>query len=454
LLGLLLVTAAGALLPAYLAILSVGRDSVDRVTRTMAVESAQRFARIAVAPQVADGRLSPAGRDRLRRFLVTSPGLVGGRFRDRQGRLVAGARRPGALLGDDVLTVRVPVRARMGRGPLVGSLALHYDARHVRAQTTNGTRDLGIILLLVGIAVLAGLSPVLRTSARALARAHAERHPGLVRDLREAMRRRELALHYQPKLDLATGEVPSAEALLRWESPRRGTVPPGEFLPLVEETDVIDELTTYVAELAAAQLAAWRSAGIRLTLAINVSALTLRDPELPTRFGDILRRHGVEPETVILEVTETAVMERHEVGRHKLDRLSECGYAISIDDFGTGRSSLERLDRLPVDELKIDRAFIARMEETEDTRLVTAMIQLGHDLGMRVVAEGVESRNTVELLRVLGCDLVQGYAISRPVPDGQLRRWLAERRERTQRLARSVHPSRGKGPEGGRLEGE
>jgi diguanylate cyclase len=201
-------------------------------------------------------------------------------------------------------------------------------------------------------------------------------------------------------------------------------VPPGEFLPQVEETELMDELTEHVVGLAAEQLAAWRAEGIDLTLAVNVSPRLLGHPELPEELGEILGRRGVEAHEAIIELTETAVMERHEVERQTLDALSRCGFVLSIDDFGTGRSSLDRLDRLPVDELKIDRAFIARMEETEETTLVSAMIRLAHELGMRVVAEGVESRRTVETLRELGCDLVQGYAISRPVPDDELRRWL------------------------------
>jgi EAL domain-containing protein (putative c-di-GMP-specific phosphodiesterase class I) len=287
-----------------------------------------------------------------------------------------------------------------------------------------------------------------------LARVHGERNPALQRELREAIRRGELALHHQPKLDLTTGEVPSAEALLRWQSARRGTVPPGEFLPQIEETDFMDELTIHVVDLAAQQLAAWHAAGIDVTLSVNISPRTLRDAQLPRRLGMILERHGVAPEQMVLELTETAVMERAESERRALDELALRGFEISIDDFGTGRSSLERLDRLPLDELKIDRAFVARMEETGDTTLVTAMIRLGHELGMRVVAEGVESRRTIDRLRDLGCDLVQGYAISRPVPDPELRTWLLDRAERAQRVTRSGHATGGKVPRGGHREGE
>jgi EAL domain-containing protein (putative c-di-GMP-specific phosphodiesterase class I) len=303
-----------------------------------------------------------------------------------------------------------------------------------------GQTDLRIILALVAVAVYALLFPVLRFSARALARGHAERAPGLQRELREAMRRGELVLHYQPKLDLATGEIPGVEALLRWQSPRRGTVPPGEFLPLVEDSALMDELTEHVAALAAAQLGAWNAAGVGLSIAVNISPRTLADPELPGRLAALLEAYGLPPSQMVLEVTETAVMEPVDE-RRPLEALVGRGFGIAIDDFGTGRSSLERLDRLPVDELKIDRAFIARMEETEDTTLVTAMIRLGHELGMRVVAEGAESRRTVELLRELGCDLVQGYAVSRPVPAATLRRWLDDREERSRRLMRTVHPS-------------
>ena len=425
LLVLLLIVAAGALVPAYLAIVSVNRSSVDAVADAITAVDTRRFARFVVEPRLADGRLTAREAADIRRILLTAPGVRGGRVRDTRGRVLleTGATQP----GKDVLAATVP--AGPGGGPSGGpaTLELTLDAAPVQRAIRDDTRAMQYILALVAIAFYAALFPVLRTSARALAKAHADRHPGLQRELRGAMRRGELALHYQPKLELATGAVPSVEALLRWQPPGRGTVPPGEFLPQIEDTALMDELTEHVVGLGARQLAEWRADGIDVTLAINVSPRLLGYPELPGRLGDILGDRGVEAEEAIIELTENAVMARHDVTRQTLDELVNCGFELSIDDFGTGRSSLDRLDRLPVDELKIDRAFIARMEETEETTLVSAMIRLAHELGMRVVAEGVESRRTVDLLRSLGCDLVQGYAISRPVPDDELRRWLDAR---------------------------
>lgn len=424
LLALLLAVAAGALVPAYLAIVSINRDSVDAVAAAITSTDSRRFARFAVEPRLADGRLTAQERADLSRLLSTAPGIVGGRVVDGRGRVLVAAGRQSD--GTDVLAATVPA-APGGRSGGPARLRLNFDARPVQREIRDDTRAMQYVLALVAIAFYAALFPILRTSARALAKAHADRHPGLQRELRAAMKRGELALHYQPKLDLVTGTVPSAEALLRWQPPGRGTVPPNEFLPQIEDTDLMDDLTEHVVGLAAKQLAAWRADGIDLTLAINVSPRLLGTPKLPAVLDDILGGSGVEAQEAIIELTETAVMERHDVERQTLDELVRCGFVLSIDDFGTGRSSLERLDRLPVEELKIDRAFIARMEETQETTLVSAMIRLAHELGMRVVAEGVESRRTVETLRGLGCDLVQGYAVSRPVPDAELRRWLDAR---------------------------
>lgn len=467
----LLVAAAGALLPAYLALVGVHRASVDRVARTLAQQSGERFARTVVEPHLGLGGLTPAARASIERALRDAPHLLRARLWDPTGRLVVSTRpgeaalRPAGRVLDaleagetragragDVLDVDVPLRGT-GRA-LAGILEVHYDYRPIRGEIAGGTSTIKWILALVAIAVYLALLPLLRNSARVLSRLHRERHPALEGELRDAMRRGELRLHYQPKLDVRGGGVPCVEALVRWHSPRRGPVAPGDFLPQIEETELIDELTAHVAGLAAAQLGAWAAAGLDLDVAINVSPRTLGNAELPDQLAALLLAHGVEPARMILELTETAVMERPEVERRTLDALAARGFRLSIDDFGTGRSSLERLDRLPVHEVKIDRAFVARLEETGDTTLVSAMIRLGHDLGMKVVAEGAESRRAVEHLRELGCDLVQGYAISRPLPPAELRAWLDARAERSRRVTRVQEAKPGKIHEGGPQRGE
>ena len=473
---LLLIAAAAALLPAYLALVNVQRSGVDGVARTLGRQSGERIARVIVEPEIRSGRVTAADRARVASVLRSTPHLLRARLWDAEGRLAASTRpresralrpdehvldaletgRTGDVIwtrGDDVIAVQAPVRR--ASGAKAGVLEVHFDYEPARAEIAGGTNTIKWILALVALAVYAALLPLLRRSARVLSQLHRERHPALEGELRDAMRRGELRLHYQPKLELRTGRIPCVEALVRWQSPRRGPMSPGDFLPQIEETDLIDELTAHVAGLAAAQLGAWAAAGLELDVAINVSPRTLANADLPDQLAAILLGHGVDPQRMILELTETAVMERPETQRRTLDALAARGFRLSIDDFGTGRSSLQRLDRLPVDELKIDRSFIARLEETGDPTLVCAMIRLGHDLGMLVVAEGAESRRAVEQLREFACDLVQGYAISRPLPPAELRVWLDARAERSRRVTRVQDAKPGKIiDKGGQQRGE
>ena len=253
----------------------------------------------------------------------------------------------------------------------------------------------------------------------------------LVAELRRALAEHELVLHYQPKAALASGEVTSVEALVRWHHPTRGLVSPDAFIPLAQETSLIGPLTLYVIEEALLQIRTWREDGIELRVAVNLSTRNLLDRALPTQVAALLERCGVAAEMLELEVTETSMLANPSRARAVLNELSQLGIRLSIDDFGTGYSSLAYLRELPVDEIKIDRSFVAGMvKQAGDAVIVRSTVDLGRNLGLEVVAEGVETAEHWDRLRELGCDTAQGYYLSRPMPGPEmgdwLRRWRAQ----------------------------
>jgi diguanylate cyclase (GGDEF)-like protein len=250
---------------------------------------------------------------------------------------------------------------------------------------------------------------------------HSVHRLSLMNDLRRAVLEGSLDLAFQPKVSLADGAIRQVEALVRWDHPRLGRISPAEFVPIAEQTGTVRHLTTFVLERAVEQIAAWRGAGLDLVVAVNISALDLHDPTLPGRVADLLERHGVAAESLIVEVTEGSIMADPERARRVLGELEAMGLRASIDDFGTGYSSLAQLRRLPVHELKVDRSFVVEMARSEEVRLIVrSTIELGHNLGLTVVAEGVESLETMELLREMGCDLVQGFHTGGPLAAGEL----------------------------------
>ncbi|HEV7662028.1 MAG TPA: EAL domain-containing protein, partial [Chloroflexota bacterium] len=235
-------------------------------------------------------------------------------------------------------------------------------------------------------------------------------------ELRRALENDELLLHFQPKLDLRHGTLVGVEALVRWQSPVRGFLPPSEFIPLAEQTGLITPLTKWVLDAALRQQRAWRDAGMDLPVAINLSRRTLQDPLLPEMIAEVLQRYGAPARAVVLEITESSLMADPTRAADNLSQLRAVGVEISIDDFGTGYSSLDSLKNMPVDELKIDRSFVGAMATDASARaLVRAIIDLADALQLRVVAEGVEDRATWDLLAGLGCDVAQGYYLSHPV---------------------------------------
>ena len=245
----------------------------------------------------------------------------------------------------------------------------------------------------------------------------------LLTELRRAVDQGELRLFLQPKVNLADGVTHAAEALVRWAHPQRGLVPPMEFIPFAEQTGYIRQLTLWMFEEAARLLATPAGAGLRIS--VNLSTRDLLDLELSTRLAGLLQTHGVQATSFCLEITESAIMDDPQRAEAMLNRLSGQGYKLSIDDFGTGYSSLAYLKRLPVDELKIDKSFVMGMEtDADDATIVRSTIDLAHNLGLSVVAEGVENAAILERLRALGCDEVQGYHISRPMPAPAFLEWL------------------------------
>ncbi|MDD5295757.1 MAG: EAL domain-containing protein [Rhodocyclaceae bacterium] len=244
-------------------------------------------------------------------------------------------------------------------------------------------------------------------------------------DLRRAIAQGQLELHYQPRIELATGRPLGVEALVRWRHPTRGLIPPGDFIPLAEESGLILELGAWVLDEACRQSAAWRARGRGIKIAVNVSARQLAEGDLVERIGELAARHGIAPADLEIELTESAVMANPEHAAGLLSHLRSMGVVVAVDDFGTGYSSLAYLRRLPLDILKIDRSFVmAADQDEEDMQIVKMILGLGQTLKLTVVAEGIETRRQAELLQSLGCRIAQGYLYSRPLPAQALEDWL------------------------------
>jgi diguanylate cyclase (GGDEF)-like protein len=257
---------------------------------------------------------------------------------------------------------------------------------------------------------------------------HTPRRLALVGELRKAIEARELKVHFQPIVALDSGEVVGVEALLRWPHPRYGFLAPEEFVPIAEQTDLIRPLTDLVLGTSLEQCAAWRSRGLDLRMAVNLSARSLLDESLPGRIGATLQETGVPAHLLTLELTEGSIVSDPDGTAGCLGLLSAMGVSLSVDDFGTGYSSLSYLRHLPVDEVKIDKSFVLHMStDATDAVIVRSTVNLARSLGLRVLAEGVEDRATWERLRSLGCDLAQGYLISRALPAPRLETWLRDR---------------------------
>lgn len=243
-------------------------------------------------------------------------------------------------------------------------------------------------------------------------------------DLRRALERGELILHYQPQVAISSGEVVGVEALVRWQHPERGLVFPDEFIPFTEYTGLIGPLTRHVLDAALVQARVWSDLGRPLPISVNLSARNLLDEGLPDLVAELLATHGVNAGLLELEVTESAIMTEPARAQRLLQQLSALGIRISIDDFGAGYTSLGQLKNLPVNELKIDRSFVMTMiEDPGNALIVRSVIELGHNLGFTLVAEGVETEQTLTALAGFGCDVAQGYYLSRPISAAAFDQW-------------------------------
>ena len=249
----------------------------------------------------------------------------------------------------------------------------------------------------------------------------------LMGELSHAIEHDELSLYYQPKVSFKTSRIVGVEALLRWQHPQRGLIAPDQFIPLAEKTGAIQRLTQWVLKTAIRQSAIWRHTGFRFNVSLNLSVRNLLEPAFPHRVIDILKSDGAAAEGITMEITESALMADPGKARNVLIFLSQHGIRFSIDDFGTGYSSLAYLKHLPVSEIKIDKLFVSKlMVDADDTTIVRSTIELGHNLGLSVTAEGVEDQQTWDSLGRLGCDEAQGYFMSKPLPAAELDRWLRE----------------------------
>jgi diguanylate cyclase (GGDEF)-like protein len=254
------------------------------------------------------------------------------------------------------------------------------------------------------------------------------RRLAMVADLREAIQRRDLVVVFQPKLETATGVVVGAEALARWHHPVHGFVPPDEFIPLAEHSGLIRPLTLHVLEVSLRRCASWRRMGHDMHVAVNLSPNSLQESDLPDIVARLLGQAGVPASALTLEITESSIMADPTGAMVILDRLHALGVKLAIDDFGTGYSSLGRLRELPIHEMKIDRSFVQRIAvDHRDRAVVRSAVQLGHALDLMVVAEGVEDEHTLLHLRQEGCNLVQGFYISKPLPADEFADWLTAR---------------------------
>jgi diguanylate cyclase (GGDEF)-like protein len=257
---------------------------------------------------------------------------------------------------------------------------------------------------------------------------HSPRRLALAGGMRQAISEGQIQLYYQPKADLRTGRIMGVEALARWDHPEFGIVGPSEFVPLAEQTGLITPLTSWVLDAAISQVRVWKDAGLELSVAVNLSARSFLDTQLAVEIPRLLAKWGVEAQRLELEITESMLMADPARAEATLTRLSRIGLTLSVDDFGTGYSSLASLKRLPVDVIKIDKSFVMEMAvDASDAAIVRSTIDLAHNLGLRVVAEGVESEDAWRHLEALGCDFAQGYYLSRPLPADAATRMIRER---------------------------
>lgn len=361
---------------------------------------------------------------------------VGWRLRGLEGEETVVARLGGdefavLLGGDDVHVEGVVARitSDIARSVTIGDVSLDVTASIGIATSPGDGSSAALLLRRAEVAMYdakGGLSGVARYSAER--DPYSSRRLSLIGDLARALENGSLQLHYQPQAKPASGHITGVEALLRWKHPVWGDVPPDEFVSLAENTGMIKALTSFVVETAIRQCVEWRNAGTPVLMAVNISARNLLEPDLADQIARLLVQAGLPAGLLKLEVTESAIFAEPERAVLSMQRLVDLGLTISIDDFGTGYSSLTRLRSLPVHEVKVDRTFVRDLADSaDDLAIVRAVVSLGHDLGLRVVAEGVEDERSWRIVQDLGCDLIQGYFLARPMSAEAMSEWLQDR---------------------------
>jgi EAL domain-containing protein (putative c-di-GMP-specific phosphodiesterase class I) len=377
----------------------------------------------ALDAQVAAARASQPGtevllRDRGGRILYSSAGAAQAAAAVQTGTLIVGRG------GERRVRSTLPVRARRAGAP-DAYLQLEVPYAPVAHDISVRTRRLDVVLGLTALAIYLLALPSLLRAGRALRLQYDPRRMQLARDVKRAIKKHELSMAYQPIVDSKTRELRSVEALVRWSDPRRGVISPGSFIPALEQTGAMWDLTCHVFDLSFAQCAQWRREGLDIHIAVNVSGAVLLDKRLLGALERLADRHHVPADMLEIEITEGALVQDPREATRMLTAIAAIGLrVIAIDDFGTGYSSLARLHELPLDTLKIDQSFVHRMAAGGDTAIVRSVVDLAHALGLDVIAEGVEDEQTAELLGELGCEYLQGYQLGRPLPAHDLVRWL------------------------------
>jgi EAL domain-containing protein (putative c-di-GMP-specific phosphodiesterase class I) len=324
------------------------------------------------------------------------------------------------------IDVLVPLDSSEARVVALFELSIPYAP--IAAQAAAETRRVDLVLLAAGLifSLLAGVR--LRRAGPALRTIAAQQHKALVRDLRRAIERGQLRLEYQPLAHLRSGHIRAVEALVRWEHPQRGLVAPAEFIPQAEQTAVIWALTEHILAQAIEQAARWRAQGLDLRVSVNIPGPCLLDRRLPGTLVRLLGRAQLPPDRLGVELTEESVIREPRAAREALLELRSVGIElVALDDFGTGYSSLTRLRDLPITGLKLDRSFLVGADTDADATLIAAITELAHKLGLGVVAEGIEDEPTWTRLAALGCDVGQGYWLSRPLRAEAVAGWMRGR---------------------------
>lgn len=347
-----------------------------------------------------------------------------------------------ARLGDDEFGVILPTGASQegaerAAAKIIAALDMPFELHDhtfsigvrigIALYPTHGTRG-STLLVRAENAMRDGRRDNQRFAVHVAGRHHdQDKGRPLVEEFKHALNDgdRQLFMTFQPKINMRNQQIYGVEALVRWRHPDRGMVFPDDFIPLAEDAGLIDKLTMHVLNHTLAQQAAWRAEGIDLTVAVNLSAKTLQDVRFPAQVQDMMRKWSSDPTKLVLEITESAIILDVDRATATLNQLDNLGIRISIDDFGTGYTCLSYIRRLPVEELKVDKSFVIGMATSpDDWVIVSSLIELGHNLGMTVVAEGVEDAQTLRTLGEVGCDFAQGYYMARPLPADDLTEWL------------------------------